>query len=260
MKGILGVVFFGLFSAGSYYWLSRPSTSVPPAHIALVLDASDSMQENAGQQAVLGLLKGGLRVPGIKKGSKLFVSVVGGPATAMEPVAVASMDIPVSNRVMEGRGAVEKERRELVSKVLEEYSSKAIETKCTPVFLAVKRGLDQLHAAGCREKSTCYLFVRSDGEETEEPWIRESISRLRVPKNGAPSVLDNRGIKVRWCGLAETRGVLTEKNKKRSLTPQRSAARSEFLVSVLRSLFSEPDNVIFEPFCPVSEEPAKGAP
>lgn len=259
MKPLLALGIIGLLFGGAYYWLSIPTPDVPAVHVAVLLDISDSLSIDVEHRVVRELLFGGLLAPGAHRGSRFFVTLTGGPATSMEPVSVATLDIPFSNRVMEGKGAIEKKRRELLVKLLDEYSAIAIEPKCSPIFLAVKRALEQLHAAGCGEKSDCRLFIRSDGEETEESWLRESILRQRIPKDGPPVSLDNRGIKVRWCGFAETRGVLVEKKKKRSLTPERNAARSDFILSTWRSLFSEPDNVVFEPFCPSSKEPAKGA-
>lgn len=234
---------------GSYLVFSQPNTA-PAAHVAVALDVSDSMENADAEQRVRGLVVRALKVDGLRSGSRLLVIATGNPATALEPVGIADLEIPVTKRVMDGTGAIEIKRRELVADVLERYKKTATEMRTSPLFLALKRGLAQLRAAGCDDKRSCTLFFGTDGEETEEPWIKNSLRRGKVLSHGAPAPLDNSGIKVVICGLSETKGQMVGAGKRRLFTGKRSDASTELLSAVWSKVFTEPDTVVFEPFCP----------
>jgi hypothetical protein len=253
-SAIIAVAVLGILGMGCYWWLSQPLDKKPPVFLGIVLDRSDSLKEDPEGRALIGLLKRSLAVPGISKMSKIFVSATGDPESAMEPLSIAVLDIPMSQRVMEGKEVVERHRRELLAGTAEHYKKDASETRNSPIYLALARALAQLRAAGCAEGSACGLFVRSDGEETEEIWIRDSLKRGKLLKKGMPAPLDNTGIKAVWCGLAETRGLAVSNGKHRTLTPKRTSSSAEFMTALWTGLFQDPKGVVFEPFCPTVAE------
>lgn len=249
-KPFLIIFAFLILSAGVYYWLSLPQTIIPSVQIAIVLDQSDSIETDKDCLILTGLVKRSLEVKGIRKGSKMFISGTGNPSTAMEPVQFASFEIPAFSRVMEGKESIKAARKELILNLVSECKKRNSTAKTSPIFLAVKRALEQLKAVGCDSSVLCYLFIRTDGEETEEPWLKNSLKTGKQFKTGQPMPLDNQGIQVVFCGFSETIGELIEKNKKKKLTPIRNAERAEFLNTLWSKVFTQPEKVIFEPFCP----------
>ncbi|MFA4973891.1 MAG: hypothetical protein WC683_14865 [bacterium] len=251
---VVTLAILGTLVGGGYWWVSQPMPVVPPTHEVIILDHSDSMLEDTEQRLFRGLVEAALAIPNARKGSKVFVMSTGNQSTAMEPMPITSFEIPMTNRVMEGRDALDESRRELLARVVGEYRKGAVETKVSPIFLSVKRGLDQLHANGCVPGGRCQCRIRSDADETQETWLREAIRSGKIPKGPLPVRLDNRGIRVVWCGLSETRGMVVTKKGRLSLTGKRNGASTEHLQLVWRQIFTDPDNVSFAPFCPCSAE------
>ena len=100
--------------------------------------------------------------------------------------------------------------------------------------------LDRLAGSGCT------LFIRSDGEETEETYLKDSIKRRKLLKKGAPAPLDNSGIAITWCGTAESRGSVPGRGKRRAA---RSSASADFTKQLWSTLFTSPELIVFEPLC-----------
>lgn len=253
--GRLGAVVVGsavLLAGGLvYWWLAQPYKASTPTVVALVFDRSDSVQPDSECKAVVGLASRALSLPKISQGSRILVYGTGDPSTAMEPVSIGHHEIPTSNRVMEGKGATVAARKALLDTIAGQCKKSATVTKSSPIFLAVKRTVEQLSATGCGTATICHLFVRTDGEETEESWIRQSVQSGRVRLRGLPTALDNSKIAVTICGFSETLGEVRNGNKRRvRLTAKRDAGNAEFLRTVWRKVFAEPDRVVFEPFCP----------
>lgn len=221
-------------------------------HVAVINDLSDSMPAHGGCNVVVGLVERALSNEAVARGSTISVYGTGSPSTAMEPVSILTAEIPTSRRVMEGKAAAEVKRKGLLDKV--SASCKNVTgsiSRSSPIYLAVRRGLEQLHAVGCNEIGSCHLLVRTDGEETEESWLKMAVKTGKLPKHGQPSPLDNRGVKVVMCGLSETRGEVAVGKAKRRFTPKRNSHAADALTAAWRKVFVEPGSVTFEPTCAV---------
>lgn len=232
------------------FWLSKPHLSPLPVQVAIVLDLSDSVEPDKDCQILSALILKGFNIKGIRKNSKMFISGTGNPATAFEPVSFAAFDLPISDKVMEGREAVIRVKKDLLFNLTSECRKNQVMTRNSPIFLAVKRAVEQLQANGCLGTVECYLFVRTDGEETEEPWLKQSLKAGKMLKKEKPALINNTGIRVSFCGFSETRGEVMEKNKKKKLTQKRAARSAEFLNHLWKEVFTEPDNVVIMPLCP----------
>lgn len=246
----LGVLMAVVGTGGAaYWWLEQPSSEGPAVHAGVVLDASDSMADDECRS--LGTIVAAELATGeLDDRSRVFLSTTGTAETALEPILIASGAVPWSPNVMEGVEAGREARR----KALEDWVSactKARRTAVTsPIFLGVKRGVEQLRGAGCTDGGRCRLYVRTDGQETEEPWIRDSLKLGKPAKGARPEALPNDGVKVVFCGFSETRGEVKAKTGSRRLTGKRNAASADVLPKVWREVFTRPDMVTFLPFCP----------
>lgn len=198
------------------------------------------------EPAIVALGRRALELPGTGKGSALTVMTTGDTATADEPVLVARYEVPISRRALEGKRAVELRKEDILT-ALSARLNKLSRTERSPIFLAVKRGVEQLRGTGCVSQSTCYLFVKTDGEELVEPGVKNALRGL--PHNSLPDPLRNEGIKVVFCGLSETAGNTTEGGGRRQYTKIRDTKRVDRLREVWRRLFTEADLVSFEPYC-----------
>jgi hypothetical protein len=113
----------------------------------------------------------------------------------------------------------------------------------------LKSGVEQLRGKGCDEKAECAVFVRSDLQENVEPQIKAALGGAVVTKLPAP--IDNRGVRISICGIAETRGRIDEGNgRSRQFTRNRDAERFDLIRQVWGRMFAEPRLVTFSSFCP----------
>lgn len=250
LRAVLVTVLAGTGLAGLAWWLKEPYEPQPATVVPIICDRSDSMLGDPKCRAIEGIASRVLSTPHLGKGSRIVVYGTGSPDTAMEPVLIGSYDIPVSNRVMEGRDTAKVARRALLDTIVADCKEAATMTTSSPIFLAVKRAMEQLSAAGCGTKSVCRLYVRTDGEETVEPWLRESIRGGKTKPSATPVPLDNGNIAVTFCGLAETVGEVKTDKKGHRVALKKSGSDVEVLQAAWRKVWTEPDAVVFEPFCP----------
>jgi hypothetical protein len=208
-------------------------------HFEIVEDLS--LSHPNGCESLLGLSERVLRSDGVSPESTLAILVVGDAATANEPWQLGRYVIPSARKVIEGRkGSLTQQQR-----VLRDISDKcrmARRTNVSPVFLAVKQAVADLRAQGCKETSRCQLFVDSDLEENAEGSIKKNLDNLHYHKDAFPHI-DNTGIAVEFCGLAEVHRTNTS-------TVLRSSAREDHLRQLWRSLFIKRETIGFGPFCP----------
>lgn len=243
------VAALGGAAVGVSWWLSQPHQATPPIVAAIVYDRSDSMAADTDCEAVAGLAARVVSLPGLGRGSKLSVYGTGDPSTALEPIESGTHGIPVSHKVMEGKEAGVAAKQAMLDTVVAGCKKSLTVTKSSPIFLAVKRAMEQLQAMGCGTRSVCHLFVRTDGEETEEAWLRESIRRGKMRRRGEPTALNNGQIRVTICGFSETRGEVRDNKRRHRLTSRRGGVNAEFLRAVWAKVFTDPEQVVFEPFC-----------
>lgn len=221
----------------------------PARHVGLLIDGSDSM---LGEPcAVLsGIMGWAFDLKGATKDSRIFVYFTGDERSAMEPLLLGVVSIPISTRFMEGQEALTTARNTVGADLVSACKRGHAQSRKSPVFLDMRRAIEGLQAHGCQEGTGCLLLVRSDLEETEERWIRDSLRAGRLVKRGRPEPLNNAGIAVLLCGFSETRGDIREGGKRQRLTAQRSSKSADLLASLWKSLFSDPSLVFFEPACP----------
>lgn len=244
------LLFFGVLAGGSGWLLMQPEEVIVPTHFAILIDSSDSMKKEQIENIVRALLQKGFNNFNFSKGSKIYIFTTG---EIDEPRLIIAADIPVSERVIEGRGKIEKQKKKLITKSIDHFKATASETKRSPIYLAIHRVLTQLNAEGCNANNKCHLFIRSDGFETEERWLKKSIKSQKQIKKGIPDKLNNKGVNIRWCGLAETQGSAAKKSKKRARHKNAAGASPDFIINLWRTVFAEPQTIIFEPFCPTTE-------
>lgn len=221
---------------------------VSPAE--LVLDPSISF--TGGCQALVGSAEEVLRNPGASEKSTLAVLVLGDDSTAREPWRLARYLIPTSRKVIEGNRATIKRQKNLLQDLWTRCES-VRRTTVSPIFLGVKQAVGDLRAGGCKEGSHCGLWVSSDLEENGVRAIEERISRARHAKEPLPEPLDNSGIAVTFCGFAQTAGHFVDPSGREiHRTVVRDPRRDDRLQTVWQALFTKPELVRFEPYCPMS--------
>lgn len=244
----IGLLLMGMAGA-AYYWLDQPQEQKPPAKAIVLLDVSDSSPEEFLCDILTGLVDMALETEGIDEGSTLGIFKTGDPSTALEPVSIANLEIPVSTRVLEGKDVVRNARERMMINLLAKCNKLQEPTQYSAIFLATKRALQQLKAMGCTKRSGCVLLIRTDGQETEEQWLRDSLKKGEMLEKGKPTALDNSGIAIFICGFSETKGE-TSKGKKKSMTRLRTSHSADLLESLWKQVFTEPRNVVFQPICP----------
>jgi hypothetical protein len=247
MSKIKIIIFFGLGLISILFlaWRIIEVFGKRVNHTAILRDVSDSITADCECTKALG--ERALKEPGRSGESKIWLFATGDQSSDNGPVVKGEFKVPDSKNVMEGKGKVEQERQ----KVLTELGNKCREMKLTnqsPLYLGVKRVVEHLRSQGCKAGSECTLYVQTDGEELVEGQIRDAINGRQAKDSKSPALIDNTGIRVIFIGLAQTKG-----GAKRAT--QRDSQRPERLEDVWKGLFTKPENVKLEPYCPKAETP-----
>jgi hypothetical protein len=224
---------------------ARPHGPEVSPHFAIVSDRSLSTLLPC--PSVGGLVKRVLSLPEVNRQSVLLVLATGDSSTLGEPVEITRLVGFKSARAMETPAGVERRESGLVGDIVKGCSGLP-RTSITPDFLATRRAIEQLRALGCRSGTGCRLLFQTDGDENVEVGIRRALVGSRAPVE-LPAPIDNVGIAVTICGLAETTGQsdVGQASRARRNHSGRSADR---VVEVLRHFFTAPNLVTFEPVCP----------
>jgi hypothetical protein len=233
-------------------WRYEKYRHMPPAAQAVILrDRSDSYLSGCADTAAMGQEL--VDSPFFGKGSAIALMVTGDDSTAGEPVLLAALEVPTTQRVVEGRSAIKQRQQGLLDKIRERCVA-AGQTKRSPIYIAIRRAVEYLRAHGCDGRSQCTVYVQSDLEELSETSIKEVLSggsSNRKTLSALPTPIENRGIDVKICGLSETAGAIeVDKRKQRVLTPNHDAQRADRIHSVWEELFTDPTRVVFNSHCP----------
>lgn len=248
-KSLLYMLMFCSVSLGFVGWRIQAVRSGTTPHFEIVEDPSLSHREGCG--SLLGLAERAFGTESITRRSTLTVLVLGDATTADEPWEFGKYLIPTSNRAMESPAA-NLRRRQSVLQDIRSRCQAIHRTAVSPIFLGVKQAIADLRVQGCRENSGCEIFVDSDLEENREAYVKKMLEGDGRP--AAPSI-NNAGITVTFCGVAVTTGSITD-------TPDRRIRRGRpldlnreaRLQGVWDSVFTEPQTVTFEPYCPDARE------
>jgi hypothetical protein len=245
----IGIVMFGS-------WRYRKYRQTPsPMHAVVLRDRSDSDVSACSDLVAMG--KELLVTSPFVANSTIAVMVTGDDSTAGEPVLLDVLDVPTSQRVMEGRSAITQRQQALLDRI-KQRCEEARQTNQSPIYMAIRRAVEYLHAHGCDARNTCVVYVQSDLEELSEKSIKEllnggSRSGRKPLTPQLPARIDNVGIAVRICGLSETTGTIRVGNRQRTLTPTHDAQRVDRIRSVWEKLFTQSDLVEFSSHCPKVE-------
>jgi hypothetical protein len=235
-------------TVGFIGWRVHEMRSERVNHFALVQDPSRSY--TGGCASLVGSAEAVLRSPGVSANSTLAVLVLGDDSTAREPRRLAAYAIPTSRKVIEGRRANVERQRDLLQNLLRRCES-VRPTSISPIFLGVKQAIADLRAEGCKDGSQCSLWVSTDLEENGVRAIEQRIDHARHDKEPLPTTLDNVGITVTFCGFAQTRGrSVGSSGREIGAVAPRDPHRDDRLQAVWRALFTRPELVSFNPYCP----------
>jgi hypothetical protein len=220
----LAVLLFGGFA----WWRHEEVNDAPlPAHIAFVVDASDSMR--AGCADDLKAIRGAMGSRGIKSNSTLTLIRTGDASTKEEPQFVFAERLPLlsSNDPFGGQKKLKNDVGGFFART-EASCNTIARTKHSPIIKGVRRGLAHLKSLGCRRDAGCMLIVHSDLQDNDE------LKSAKNRRAASGPVLDNTGIKVVLCGYTET-------------VEDGSAMQMDSLLATWQRLFMEP--VKEAPFC-----------
>jgi len=209
-----------------------------------------SRSYTGGCASLVGMAGAAIGSPGASADSRLTVLALGDAATAGEPRRLGVFSLPTSRKVLEGKRATLDRRQELFQDLLARCES-VRSTSISPIFLGVKQAVADLRASGCKAGSRCGLWVSTDLEENAERGMRERILHPREAREPLPPPLDNEGIEVAFCGFSQTAGrVIDPSGREIRIVAARDPRRDDRLQAVWRAMFTIPELVSFEPYCP----------
>jgi len=185
--------------------------------------------------------------------STLLVLATGDSTTSNEPRLLGRFQLPSNRGMLEGAGRQRKGMQGLPKKIVD-VCTNAGQTDISPVFLAIKSGLEEFHNLACEKGVRCLLFAASDGEENTERNIRLALDGSRADLSRLKGTLDNVNVETAICGISETLGWEKEQSGAvRTLTGKRTAERSNRLRKVWGELFKDPARLHIYNFCPPTE-------
>jgi hypothetical protein len=247
-RSILIMIVCCTLCAGFVGWRVRVLANHSAPQFEIVEDPS--LSHPGGCDSLLGLADQVLHADDISRDSTLTVLVLGDASTAYEPWQLGRYSIPVTRRVLEGKDSNLQRLDELLTDIRHKCGT-IHRTNISPIFLGVKQAVADLHANGCKETSLCKVFLDTDLEENVELPIKDALDRKGKTKLALPEPLDNHSIEVSFCGLAVTTGrVVNPPGKETRRALPRDPGRDDWLRQVWRSLFTQPELVRFEPYCP----------
>jgi hypothetical protein len=255
-RTILVVVCVGLFAA-FVAWRSHVSATTKPRTDGLVVDltTSHSADRTKACLAVPGISETVLAQAGSRPGARLIVLALGDSASAGEPVPLSRDDaLPARIALSTGEDVL---RRQQAAYLAALYGNclRAPHPEYSAIYLGVERALESLRSRGCNTGVGCALWVATDGEENAQLALKQRLDGLSTTQSGPIAPLDNAGIDVHFCGLAE----ISVDSEKRSTSRGRRAAfrgrNAGRVAQVWRSIFTAPNSVYFAPFCPQPTKP-----
>ncbi len=233
-------------------WRVHAMNSEPVNHFAILADPSISY--TGGCESAVGSAEQMLRGPGVSPRSKLILIVLGDGTTANEPRELGKYAMPISRKVIEGRMANERRQAALLREISSRCGS-VRPTTISPIFMGVRQAVADLRSEGCAEGSHCKLRVNSDLDENVEAGIKSRLigARKRSP---LPMPLDNDGIDVTFCGYAATAGRIVDRTGREVRRfAGRNPAHEDRMQQTWLSIFTNPERVKFEPYCPKQSAP-----
>lgn len=244
----LGILFIGLCALTVFgYWRYQAvGQSHSVAQFVFIQDPSDSIQNDCGR--ITGLAERSLAMPETGEGSTITLFSLGNESTANEPQLLGTFQIPVIRRVIEGQRAAAREKQLLLAN-LRNRCEEVKQTTVSPIFQSLKRGVEHLRTVGSSDDSR-YLFIQTDGEEFANRQIMNALDGAALSKTQLPAPIRNEGIRITFCGMAETIGEVTDAdNQAHKKSKKRDPQRADRLREVWLKLFTNPELVSFEPYC-----------
>ena len=226
------------------------------SHVGIVEDPSAS--HPGGCPSVLGITEQVLERHAVAPGSWLTILAVGDESSANEPKLLVRYPIPTNRRIMEGPKTSLRQQQDLLGD-LKLRCGQLRPTMISPIFQAVKQGIAELRRLGCGSGSDCKLWIDSDLEENAITAIKATLEHPKSKAQSLPAPLDNDGIRVAFCGLAVTAGRIIGPSGREIRKAPRNPKRDDNLRSTWTSLFTKPESVTFDPYCPEPRPSAQRA-
>jgi hypothetical protein len=251
LKVVVSVTIILLFVA-FVTWRERVGAQVRMPTTGIVVDATSSHEADRMQGCldVLGLSERVVAEAVDHPGTQLVALSLGDSSTGGVPVMLSQHEaIPARIALSEGEDIVRKRRH---TYLVDLYNNcmHAPAPEYSAIYLSIERMLETLRTHGCKPGVGCALWVDTDGDENVQMALQKRLRGEPPSHEAAVAPLDNIGIEVHFCGLAETstgganRGT---KNSARSIF--RTHRDPRHVAEVWRSIFTDPTTVFFTPFC-----------
>jgi len=240
-KNIILSAGFTCVAAAFFAWrIYEVRHAPPPPYVGVVRDSSGS--DAVGCADVRSLAMGVFDLPGVTHGSKAALITTGDKHNGYEGKLAGVFEIPVTTRAMEGKEATRR-RQQQFGDAIRQACEAAPKTGQSPILSAVKSGIDHLRANGCGKTSSCFLFVVTDGDENVDGLLRSALNGSKTALGKIRGTIVNDGIKVNFCGFAQTRVMAAAHGSQRGTSADR-------LKAVWTALFTAPTLVETAPYCP----------
>jgi hypothetical protein len=226
--------------AGFVWWrLYAITHGDPPAQAAMVFDSSKSDAVGCPQAGAIAVRL--TSMPHFSRKSRLALILLGDQSNGYAGRLAGVFDIHVSTRVIEGKGAQLRQQGQLAESV-QRACEAAPKAERSPILSAVRSAFDHLRSAGCGTDTHCAFFLVTDGEENVNPDLRAALTGSKAALKRITGGVNNNGISVSICGLAQTRSASLERRAT-------SFTREDRLKTIWTAIFTTPDIVNTAPYC-----------
>ncbi|HTU44228.1 MAG TPA: hypothetical protein VMF91_04165 [Bryobacteraceae bacterium] len=223
-----------LFATRSQPELATSPTSKhdPLSELALIWDASESSATRCDE--VVGLVEREMRSMESDdewKGVRFTFFATGDGSSGWQPRMLMMKALTTPARIIDSQHIYWRERTALLFEVRNRCLA-VHRTKSSPIYFSLARAADHLRSAGCGpNQPPCFIADVTDGQENR-------AFNWQMPAK-LPPPIENASIHVTFCGFAQSVAS-------RSSDPV-VAGRLE---KTWKALFTHPDLVRIEPFCP----------
>lgn len=238
---LVACVLAGILSATGAFIAWRLLFPPDVAHLALVADRSGS-PAFAVCDAVASVVRQDLTMPGAVKESRLTFIATGDANNDFQGLLVEKSALPKKTAAIRSRKK-QAEREQAYIEHLVETCKTLKKSDRSPILYAISAAVADLRARGCGGSARCRVDIASDGNENVDQTLAAALNGNERAARKLVPVVDNTGIAVAFCGLAQAPHAAAGKGT------QGDAARIERMQKIWSAVFKDPALVVASPFC-----------
>lgn len=204
-------------------------TPSPMRAFAIVVDRSESIEDGTGSscRVLAGVASHLMMETGVDARSTLQVWLTGDANGAPQQIFAPTAMPTASGNMLDADTHVKGKRDAFLATVVGACTAAVSQAGRSPIRIAVEAAAQALAGVGCGPNSNCGLVVVTDGQENEDPALRDLITPPKRASTLVPSPILAEGLSVRLCGWQAVRTKIDSPLLARTADAWRSTIEGE---------------------------------